>query len=407
MIMYDCIVIGGGPAGLMACNELEGKANYILLEKNDKVGKKLLLTGGKRCNITNNLSVRDFIESLNITHKRFLFPALTQFGPKDVIQFFNLRGLELELEQNFKYFPKTSKSQSVLDALLKGISVDRIHYNEPAKRITQKESFYVVETEQTQYSTKNLIIAVGSNAYPTMGSSGDVIPFAKSLGIPFKPFTPAETYLFSDQVKLIHNDLQGVSLHTKLTINQDKKSHEGDILFTHFGVSGPLILHLSELIYERLTHEPVKLYIELVDIDPIAIFNEKRTTKEYVLSVLESFTTKRLAKKVMDLTQIENKRVSNMKKTEIFALNQVLKAFEIPIDRVEVKEKAFVNAGGIDVKVLSPQSMQVLTHPGLYFVGESTDLQGPIGGFNITIALSTGRLAARDVVSRRTLWQAH
>lgn len=126
MKTLDCIVIGGGPAGLMAANELGDRVNYILLEKNDKVGKKLLLTGGKRCNITNNLPVKLFIESLNISHKRFLYPALTQFGPKDVIAFFNARGLELELEQNFKYFPKTGKSQSVLDALLKGIKQDRI-----------------------------------------------------------------------------------------------------------------------------------------------------------------------------------------------------------------------------------------------------------------------------------------
>lgn len=400
MKTLDCIVIGGGPAGLMAANELGDRVNYILLEKNDKVGKKLLLTGGKRCNITNNLPVKLFIESLNISHKRFLYPALTQFGPKDVIAFFNARGLELELEQNFKYFPKTGKSQSVLDALLLGIPNNRIHYKEPVKRITKVEDTYLVETDLEQYESKNLIIAVGSNAYPTMGSSGDVLNFAKHLGIPYKPFTPAETYLFSNKVKTDYADLQGVALTTNLRINGDKKTHEGDILFTHFGVSGPLILHLSELIYERLEHEKITLYVELTEADPIQIFNERRTTKDTILSVLEELTTKRLAKKILDLSNIENKRVSDMKKTEIQSLNQYLKAFEIPIDGVEVKEKAFVNAGGIDVKALSPQTMECILHPGLHFVGESTDLQGPIGGFNITIALSTGKLAAKSVKER-------
>ena len=400
MKTLDCIVIGGGPAGLMACNELGESVNYILLEKNDKVGKKLLLTGGKRCNITNNLPVKLFIDSLNIAHKRFLYPALTQFGPKDVIAFFNTRGLELELEQNFKYFPKTGKSQSVLDALLLGIPKERIHYKEPVKRITKVEDLYLVETELEQYQARDLIIAVGSNAYPTMGSSGDVLLFAKHLGIPYKPFTPAETYLFSDKVKTDYADLQGVALTTNLRINTDKKSHEGDILFTHFGVSGPLILHLSELIYERLEHEKVILYIELTEQDPIQIFNERRTTKDTIQTVLEELTTKRLAKKILELSQIENKRVSDMKKSEIQTLNQYLKAFDIPIDGVEVKEKAFVNAGGIDVKALSPQTMACLEYPGLHFVGESTDLQGPIGGFNITIALSTGKLAAKDVKER-------
>jgi hypothetical protein len=399
-MILDCIVIGGGPAGLMACNQLEGHKNYILLEKNDKVGKKLLLTGGKRCNITNNLPVRDFIESLHMPHKRFLYPALTQFGPKDVIQFFDLRGLELDLEQNFKYFPKTGKSQSVLDALLKGIKTERIHYKEPAKKISKQQDLYLVETDLDTYLSKNVIIAVGSNAYPTMGSSGDALVFAKYLEIPYKPYTPAETYLFSDKVKQQDIDLQGVAITTKIRINQDKKTHDGDILFTHFGVSGPIILHISELIYDRLLKEKVTLYITLTEVEPIPVFHQARTTKDTILTTLETMTSKRLAKKVLDVSGIENKRVSDMKKTEIEALNQLLTAFPIPIDGVEVKEKAFVNAGGIDVKALNPQTMETIQSPGLYFIGESTDLQGPIGGFNITIALSTGRLAAKHIVSK-------
>jgi hypothetical protein len=399
-MILDCIVIGGGPAGLMACNQLEGHKNYILLEKNDKVGKKLLLTGGKRCNITNNLPVRDFIESLHMPHKRFLYPALTQFGPKDVIQFFDLRGLELDLEQNFKYFPKTGKSQSVLDALLKGIKTERIHYKEPAKKISKQQDLYLVETDLDTYLSKNVIIAVGSNAYPTMGSSGDALVFAKYLEIPYKPYTPAETYLFSDKVKQQDLDLQGVAITTKIRINQDKKTHDGDILFTHFGVSGPIILHISELIYDRLLKEKVTLYITLTEVEPIPVFNQARTTKDTILTTLETMTSKRLAKKVLDVSGIENKRVSDMKKTEIERLNQLLTAFPIPIDGVEVKEKAFVNAGGIDVKAMNPQTMETIQSPGLYFIGESTDLQGPIGGFNITIALSTGRLAAKHIVSK-------
>ena len=163
---YDVIVIGGGPSGLMVCNLLEkNNINYILLEKNEKVGKKLLISGGRRCNVTNNLSTRNFISSLNLKHKKFLFNALNSFGSKQVRDFFKEKGLDLILEDNFKYFPETKKSQSVLDALLKDLDQNKIILNQNVNAIDKIDSSYFVKTKDQEYHAKNVVIATGSNSY--------------------------------------------------------------------------------------------------------------------------------------------------------------------------------------------------------------------------------------------------
>ncbi|HRX45739.1 MAG TPA: NAD(P)/FAD-dependent oxidoreductase, partial [Acholeplasmataceae bacterium] len=200
--VYDAIIIGGGPAGLMAANALhERNIDYLLLEKNDQLAKKLLLTGGKRCNITNNLSVPAFIESLNMKHKKFLYPALSNFNSQDILNFFKIRGLTFSLEQDIKYFPDTGKSQSVRDALLKTIDLNCILYQQSVKSLTYEHDHWVIKTQSDTYDARNVLVATGSKAYPTTGSSGDGFMFAERLGIMLEPLYPAETHVYADVVK--------------------------------------------------------------------------------------------------------------------------------------------------------------------------------------------------------------
>ena len=183
-MIYEAIVIGGGPSGLMAANILEQhQVNYLLLEKNDKVGKKLLLTGGKRCNITNALSKEDFIQSLTFKHKRFLYPAIKDFGSPEIIEFFKSNGLNLVLEENFKYFPETMKSASVFEVLTKNLNLNRIKFHHAVKDIIKTEDGFILRTSDEEILTKRVIVATGSNAYPTTGSSGDGLIFASKLGL--------------------------------------------------------------------------------------------------------------------------------------------------------------------------------------------------------------------------------
>lgn len=404
-MIYQALIIGGGPSGLMAANVLEEKnINYLLLEKNDKLAKKLLLTGGKRCNVTNNLPVDRFIESLNMKHRRFLYHALKAFGPDEIVDFFKKRGLGLLLEQDLKYFPETHKSQSVLDALTQGIKENHIHYVENVKWLEKEGSNWKVTTTKNTYLTQNVIVATGSKAYPTTGSSGDGVTFAKHLGLKTIPFTPAETHVYADIVKTKFKDLQGVTIsNARLMISGQKAVYHGGVLFTHFGLSGPAILHASEMIAKQMENGKVDVFFSLTERDEddvINRFEQAFNQKESLESFLEDVVIKRLVKLIPEWLNLSNKNINEYaKKDRELILSTILK-FHILIDRVESIDRAFVNAGGIDVSELDPKSMMSKMNEGLYFIGEINDLQGPIGGFNLTIAFSTGHLAATHIINK-------
>ena len=400
--VYDAIIIGGGPAGLMAANALhERHIDYLLLEKNDQLAKKLLLTGGKRCNITNNLSVPAFIESLNMKHKKFLYPALSNFNSQDILNFFKIRGLTFSLEQDIKYFPDTGKSQSVRDALLKTIDLNRILYQQSVKSLTYEHDHWVIKTQSDTYDARNVLVATGSKAYPTTGSSGDGFMFAERLGIMLEPLYPAETHVYADEVKKELSDLQGVSIQqAHFRIENSKAKYPGAVLFTHFGLSGPSVLHASEDIARRLETEEVHVLFSLSEYDENHVKKEFETSikkNELLSQCLDKILTKRLAKFVITRLGLDNQHLKSYGLKDIDHIIQYIVNFKVKIDRVETLEHAFVNAGGISVKELDPQSMMVKKYPGLYFIGEVTDLQGPIGGFNMTIAFSTAQLAAKHI----------
>ena len=404
-MIYEAVIIGGGPSGLMAANVLEEKnIPYLLLEKNDKLAKKLLLTGGKRCNVTNNLPVDRFIESLNMKHRRFLYHALKSFGPHEIVDFYKQRGLGLLLEQDLKYFPETHKSQSVLDALLRGIKEEHIHYVENVKWVEKDENLWKVTTTKNTYLTKNVIVATGSKAYPTTGSSGDGVTFAEHLGIKTIPFTPAETHVYADVVKNKFKDLQGIAIsNARMMIEGQKGVYHGGVLFTHFGLSGPAVLHASEMIAKQM--ENGKVYVtfalsELEDDEVINRFEDAFSKHESLQSFLEGVVIKRLVKMIPEWLQITPKNINEYAKKERDLILSTILKFKVLIDRVESIEHAFVNAGGIDANELDPKTMMSKTHRGLYFIGEINDLQGPIGGFNLTIAFSTGHLAATNIINK-------
>ena len=187
--MIDVIIIGSGPAGLMAANVCEeNKVEYLLVDKNNFPGRKLLITGGTRCNVTNTYNTLDFINNLKIKHKKFLYSTLNNFGTKEIVSFFKEKGVQLSLEKGYQYFPKSSKSIDILEALLKNINDHNLLLNTVVTDVIRENEYYIVETKRKDYKTKNVIIATGSKSFPKTGSTGDGIIFAKQLSHSNIPF---------------------------------------------------------------------------------------------------------------------------------------------------------------------------------------------------------------------------
>lgn len=397
-MIYDAIVIGGGPAGLMASNVLEKNGKkYLLLEKTDSCGKKVIISGGTRCNVTNNLSIKEFIDALTLKHRRFLYDSLNNFGPKDVISFFESRRVPLSLENNFKYFPESNKSTSVVKALLDGISDKNIIYNSKVTHI-KKNGVFTVKTTDKTYQSTNVIVTTGASSFPHTGSTGDGLKLSKRLGIEYSEFTPAETHVYSKYIVDKFKDLQGISIqNVTIKISGTNIKATGGVIFTHFGLSGPAIMHLSEDIYFIKDCNLVFNLCEITQNDLISRFSEARNNKETIKKTMEGVMQKRLARVIMDYFEMENKPVNQVSNKDINRLIDFIINFRVPIDHVQNKENSYVNKGGVSAKELNPKTMETKKIEGLFYAGEVTDLHGPIGGFNITIALSTGYKAASNI----------
>lgn len=402
---YNTIVIGGGASGLMCAYQLQ-KANidFILLEKTQSLGNKLLLSGGTRCNVTNNLSNREFIESLNLNHRNFLYSTLTNFGTLEVVDFFNENKCPLKLEDDFKYFPKSNKSKDILNVFTNNIDESRVYFNSSVNNIYKEGKVFIVDCLDKQYRSKNVIIATGSKSFPHTGSSGDGLEFAKLFGITTSDFTPAETHVYSKQVVKELILLQGVTLNNALvSIKGRNKSVSGNVLFTHFGLSGPAIMTLSEDIYDCLKDGLVILLLSLTDLSKEKldlIFEQAVRLNLSIKSVLEKVTNKRFVDILSQQLEIENKNIVEISKELISKLKSNLLGYEITIDSVQDATKAYVNKGGVSTKEINPKTMEAKNVPNLYFVGENVDLHGHIGGFNLTIAFSTAFTATKHIIEK-------
>lgn len=397
--MYEVAIIGSGPSGLMAANVLkQANVSFILIEKNPIPGRKLLITGGGRCNVTNAYSKREFMDSLTV-NKRFLYSALERFSTSEIISFFRDKGVELVLDKDFKYFPKSNKSFDVVSALTSDI-MNNLALNEEVMHIQKKEVFEI-QTNKRIILAKNVVVATGSTSYPKTGSTGFGLDIASHFDINTLPFYPAETSVYSSFIKKNKEDLQGLSFqNVTVTIPGTKHKSQGDILFTHFGLSGPSIQHISEYMYQELPHKKtVSFNTSHVKEEEIRqLFIDAKETNKTLQRVLEQLTVNRFAKFLLTSNQIPNTKVKETSKKIINRLIQLLTHYQVEIDRVEDVNNAYVNGGGVDTKELHPNSFEAKKVAGLFFVGETVDVHGPIGGFNITIACSMGHAAAQSII---------
>ena len=406
------IVVGGGPAGMMsAITAAENGNEVLIIEKNSTFGKKLLITGKGRCNITSSLYMSDFIKNTP-GNGMFLYSAFQNYTNTDIIEFLRKQGLEVKEERGNRIFPVTDKSIDVLNCFEKRIKELNIKYmlNTTVEKILIKNYEVLgLRTNREIIKAEKIILATKIKSYPLTGSTGDGYRIASELGhkiTPIRPsLVPLEIYEKEECKKL-----QGLSLkNVKIKIEEDKKviyEDFGEMLFTHFGISGPTILsgsaHLVRYknIDEKLKNKNIKLSIDLKpalteeQLDDRILRDFKEFKNKQFKHSLDKLLPQKMLPVIIEQSKIEpEKRVNEVTKEERKRLITLLKNFEITIKGFRPVEEAIITSGGINIKEINPKTMESKLIKGLYFAGEIIDVDAYTGGFNLQIAYSTGYTA--------------
>lgn len=383
----------------------------ILLEKNEKLGKKLYITGKGRCNITNASDKDTFFEQL-VTNPKFLFKAYHTFSNFDAMDFFEQLGLPIKVERGNRVFPESDKSSDVITVLrkeLERLSV-MIRYKCEVNKIITKDGHFCGLTLKSSNETflgDAVIVATGGLSYPVTGSTGDGYTFARSLGHTITPLNPSLVPLHTKEGFV--KELMGLSLkNIEITVTSGTKQiyrDFGELLFTHFGVSGPVILSASSYIIPYLKEkEPIKLEIdlkpalteEMLDARILRDFEEFKN-KQFKNS-LDHLLPNKLIDVIIRLSPIDSeKKVNSITKEERQALIDLLKHFPLHITKLSDYNQAVITKGGINVKEINPSTMESKLVKGVYFAGEVLDLDALTGGYNLQIAWSTAYLAGISV----------
>ena len=414
------IVIGGGPAGILASISASSCGDEVtILEKMPTIGKKLLITGKGRCNITSSIDIQDFIKNIP-GNGMFLYSAFNNFNNKDIIKLLEDNGLKVKEERGNRIFPVNDRSVDVLDTfkrILKKCKVKIIN-NAEVKEIVVKDkkiagAVYKKEGNTYTINAEKIILATGGKSYPGTGSTGDGYKMVEKLGHTVKPIKPSLVPLESKGESLkVCQRLQGLSLkNVAIKIMDTQKNKEiyedfGEMLFTHFGVSGPTILsgsaHLIRYknIEELLKNNYIKLYIDLKPALSAKKLDERilRDFSEEKNKALKNSLNKLLPQKMIETVILkseidENKKVNEITRVERLKLVNILKKFEITINGFRPVEEAIVTSGGINIKEINPKTMESKIIEGLFFAGEIIDVDAYTGGFNLQIAYSTGYTA--------------
>lgn len=400
------IIIGGGPAGMLAAIKSRKEKNQVtIIEKNKILGKKMLITGKGRCNITSGVDMSEFIKNVP-SNGKFLYSSFKNFTNKDILKLLNI---PVKLERGNRYFPVSDKAKDVVDALEKELSGVEIVTNTSATEIITKNNEAIgVKTNKGDFFADKIILATGGKSYPLTGSTGDGYEMAKKLGHTITQIKPALVPIVAKKESKIQcQQMQGLSLRNvglKL-FNNNKLIYEdfGEMLFTHYGVTGPIILSASShLVRQELKNPRIE-----IDLKP-ALTDEKlderilrdfetEKNKEFRNS-LDQLLPQKMIPVILEILQI-NKKVNEVKKVERQKLVRTLKHFSIEIEGFRDISEAIITSGGINVKEINPKTMESKLIKNLYFAGEIIDVDAYTGGFNLQIAYSTGYTAGIGVNS--------
>ena len=418
--MYDVIVIGGGPAGLMASvSAAEHGAKVLLVDKGNKLGRKLAISGGGRCNVTNRKPINELIENIP-GNGRFMHSPFSVFNNEDIISFFERLGIKLKEEDRGRMFPVSDKATTVVDTLLTKIkqlgviirtntAVDKIIYTDECVEAVRLRDMTIIET-------KAVIVATGGKSVPHTGSTGDGYPWAIDAGHTITELYPTEVPITSNESFIKEKTLQGLSLRSVVlsVINPKGKTiiaHDGDMIFTHFGISGPIALRCSQFVVKGLKKFKTREIVMAIDLFPeqsqeeifqqlrsLIVDNERKSLK----NVYKGLIPDRLLQLLFSQLSInEQKLAGQFSNEEARQLAEKLKRFTFYANGTLPLDKAFVTGGGVSTKEIQPKKMESKFKSGLFFAGEVLDIHGYTGGYNITVAFSTGYTAGKAAAEHR------
>lgn len=412
------VIIGGGPAGMLsAISASTNKNDVTILEKMNMLGRKLLITGKGRCNITSSISIDEFIKNVPGNGK-FLYSCLNNFTNEDILNILKEEGLQTKVERGNRVFPITDKSQDVLQALLnrlKKLKV-KIEVGANVKEILTEQDIvsgvkYIQGGKEKILKADKVILATGGKSYSATGSTGDGYELAKKVGHTVTEIKPSLVPISTKGKDLeICRRMQGLSLKNVAIKIKDAKNNKiiyedfGEMIFTHFGVSGPVILsgsaHLLRYKKEDIRQGNIKLIIDLkpaLDVQKLddRILRDFSLEKNKIFkNSLDNLLPQKMISTVIELSGIDqNKKVNEITREERVRLVQLLKNFEITLHDFRPIEEAIITAGGISIKEINPKTMESKLIKGLYFAGEIIDVDAYTGGFNLQIAYSTGYTA--------------
>lgn len=425
--MKNVCVVGGGAAGLMAAYTAAKNGHRVtLFEKNEKLGKKIYITGKGRCNFTNDCSLDEFFTNI-VNGEKFLKSALYTFPPQKTMEFFENYGLSIKTERGNRVFPVSDHASDVtktLEKACKSVGVD-VHLNEKVLYFKQimsdiipmsdivdctssdiiPMSGIIVKTEKTEYRCDYLIVATGGISYPSTGSDGDGYIFAKSIGHTVTPLYCGLCGINTKENSLAL--LQGLALkNVQITVKQGEKkifSDFGELLFTHFGISGPIVLSMSSKI-NRLSIPSLSVTLDLKPaLDESAL--DKRILRDFenfknkqITNALTDLLPQKLIPVVLEKSNIDaRKNVNAITKEERNRLCKTLKAMPIRIDSLRGFKEAIITSGGVSLAEINPKTMESKRMKGVKFCGEVLDVDAYTGGFNMQIAFSTGYVAGNTV----------
>ena len=415
--MSTVLIIGGGAAGMMAAiTSAEQGNNVTILEKMDSLGKKLLITGKGRCNITNSAEMAEFMNNIP-ENSKFLYSAFNSFNNQDIIDFLNKQGVATKVERGGRVFPVSDKAQDVLDAFLKRLkqlNVKIITNFEVTKILTEHSNAIGVQGKNNEkILADKIILTTGGKSYPITGSTGDGYKLAQEVGHTVTSIKPSLVPLTcSGKSKELCQQMQGLSLrNVAIKVKSEYKviyQDFGEMLFTHYGLSGPIILSSSAILIryknidELLKQNKIKISIDLKPaldeekLDSRILRDFEELKNKQFKNGLDKLLPRKMIEPLIQLIGINpEKRINEITKEERRNIVKTLKNLELTVNGFRPIEEAIITSGGISIKEINPKTMESKIIKGLYFAGEIIDLDAFTGGFNLQIAWSTGYVAGK------------